>query len=547
MKEEFVLIYGKGDKMYKSLMINDFRQFNDMKISLGRKLTVIAGRNSTGKSTILGILANSGELKKKDGTTYTNGQFRAEFSEILHGSKKFDASGSDRIQIDIVDDKGNEIDYRKFRTAWQNDNGKDRFRVIPLKVFEDGKKTEAKMQIPVIYLGLSRLFPIGEANADNIKANKIKFVDDEQKMWFINKYTEILSKYDNIGDVDNFSIGETDKKKGVGIETDKYDYLTNSSGQDNLGQILMSMLSFKRLRQTREVWTGGLLLIDEIDATLHPAAQKRLIDLLVKEAKVNDIQVVVTTHSSDLLKHICTKTAHNNDSRNNDIELYYFTNANRRLDLKRNPDYSTIENDLLVESMLQNSNKVKIYSEDAENRWFIKKLVPEYLPYVDILDVTIGCDQLLSLYSGDVSYFGNVLIVLDGDVKEKDLETIPEQLRTRLNNIIKLPGTMRPEEVVYKYILGLDSEHPYWENASKVDMNWTYFKENGPDSSRYSQGKERERYKKWFIDHQTIFDSTKLFEFWENDNKEIVEEFKRQFVVSYNSVANRIFAITIKD
>ena len=46
------------------------------------------------------------------------------------------------------------------------------------------------------------------------------------------------------------------------------------------------------------------------------------------------------------------------DSRNNDVELYYFTNANRRLDMKRNPDYSTIENDLLVESMLQNSNNL---------------------------------------------------------------------------------------------------------------------------------------------------------------------------------------------
>ena len=281
--------------MYKSLIINDFRQFNNMEISLGKRLTVIAGRNSTGKSTILGILANSGELKKKDGTTYANGQFRAEFSEIFHGSKRFDASGSDRIQIDIVDDMGNQIDYRKFRTAWQNDNGKDRFRVIPLKVFEDGKKTEAKMQIPIIYLGLSRLFPIGEANEDNIKANKIKFDDDEQKKWFIEKYTEILSIYDNIGDINNFSIGETDKKKGVGIETEKYDYLTNSSGQDNLGQILMSILSFKRLKHTREEWTGGLILIDEIDATLHPAAQKRLIDLLVKEAKTNDIQVVVTT------------------------------------------------------------------------------------------------------------------------------------------------------------------------------------------------------------------------------------------------------------
>lgn len=532
--------------MYKLLKLNDFRQFKNMEILLGKRLTGLAGRNSTGKSTILGILANSGELKKKDGTTYSDGKFRAEFSEIFHGSKKYDASGSDRIQIDIVDENDNRIDYRKFRTAWQNDNGKNRFRVIPLKQFDDGKKTEAKMQIPVIYLGLSRLFPIGEANEDNITENKIKFMDDEQKKWFVEQYTKILSLYDTVADISNYSIGETDKKKGVGIETDKYDYLTNSSGQDNLGQILMSILSFKRLKKQREEWTGGLLLIDEIDATLHPAAQKRLVDLLIKEAKINDIQVVVTTHSSDLLKHICKKTMYNNDNKINDVELYYFTNGNRRLEMKRNPDYSTIENDLLVESMLQNSNKVKVYSEDAENRWFIRKLVPEYIPYVDILDIKIGCDQLLSLYTGDISYFGNVLIVLDGDVRDKKLQIVPEQLRKRLNNIIKLPGDVRPEEVIYNYITALDPEHPYWENAAKVDMNWIYFKENGYDSSRYNLEKDREKYKKWFEDHQAIFDSTKLYDFWATDNKELVEEFKKNFIKSYNAVANRNFSITIK-
>ena len=219
--------------MYKLLKLNDFRQFKNMDILLGKRLTVLAGRNSTGKSTILGVLANSGELKKKDGTTYSDGQFRAEFSEIFHGSKKYDASGSDRIQIDIVDENDNKIDYRKFRTAWQNDNGRDRFRVIPLKLLDGGKKTEAKMQIPVLYLGLSRLFPIGEANEDKITTNKIKFIDDEQKKWFIEQYAKILSLYDTVTDVSNYSIGETDKKKGVGIETDKYDYLTNSSGQHN--------------------------------------------------------------------------------------------------------------------------------------------------------------------------------------------------------------------------------------------------------------------------------------------------------------------------
>lgn len=532
--------------MYKLLSLRNFRQFNNMDILLGRTVTVIAGRNSTGKSTILGLLANSGELKKKDGITYAGGQFRAEFGEIFHGSKKYDKSGSDRIRIEIVDEDDNPIDYRTFRTAWQANNGKDRFRIIPLKVFEDGSKTEAKMQIPVLYLGLSRLFPIGEANEDKITADSMKFINEEQKKWFIEKYTQILSIYDDISDVNNYSIGETDKKKGVGIETNRYDYLTNSSGQDNLGQILMSILSFKILKQTRTDWTGGLLLIDEIDATLHPAAQKRLIDLLAKEAKANNIQVVVTTHSSDLLKHICTKIAYNDIDKNNNIELYYFTNANRRLEMKRNPDYSSIENDLLVKSMLQNSNKVKVYSEDAENRWFIKNLIPEYLMYIDILDVKIGCDQLLSLYNGDVSYFGNVLIVLDGDVKDKDLEVIPERLRTRLKNIVRLPGTVRPEEVIYEYILSLDSEHPYWENASKVDMNWVYFKENGPNSSKYTQEKEREKYKNWFVEHQPVFDSTKLFDFWANDNKDLIEKFKKDFVEAYNAVAGRNFSITIK-
>ncbi len=226
---------------------------------------------------------------------------------------------------------------------------------------------------------------------------------------------------------------------------------------------------------------------------------------------------------------------------------YSLTNANRKLEVRRNPDYSTIENDLLVQSMLQNSNRVKVYSEDAENRWFIQNLLPDYLPFLEILDVKLGCDQLLSLYNGDISYFGNVLIVLDGDVKDKNLEVIPERLRTRLNNIIKLPGSVRPEEVIYQYILSLDSEHPYWENARKLNMNWTYFRENGPDSSIYNQEKDREKYKKWFTDHRLAFDKTKLFEFWANDHKDLVKIFVKEFIVSYNAVASRIFAITIDE
>lgn len=50
--------------MYDRIDIKDFRSLQNQSIILGSNITVISGRNSTGKSTILGMLGNSGELKK---------------------------------------------------------------------------------------------------------------------------------------------------------------------------------------------------------------------------------------------------------------------------------------------------------------------------------------------------------------------------------------------------------------------------------------------------------------------------------------------------
>ena len=194
-----------------------------------------------------------------------------------------------------------------------------------------------------------------------------------------------------------------------------------------------------------------MLLIDEIDATLHPAAQSKLITLFLQEARDNGFQIVVTTHSLSFLRDICAKTAYNNhdDKVNNNVELYYLTNANRRLEIKRNTPFTEIESDLMVNSIVQNSNKIKLYSEDAEARWFLSHIVNEYLPYVDVLDVTIGCSELINLYKADIQYFGNVLLVFDGDVTESQLNKIPSQMRKNLGNILLLPGGKRPEEVIY--------------------------------------------------------------------------------------------------
>lgn len=565
--------------MYKKIKINDFRLFHNQTILLGKYLTVLSGRNSTGKSTILGMIANSGELKKKDGITYSSRQFRAEFSELFKGSHKYDSTGADKFTITLSDENGNETDYRSFRTAWQTkdshrkkpqepEGGADqpksetkipsrekkedegRFRVIPFKKLEDGKKTEAKFNYPVLYLGLSRLFPIGESQDGSISTKGIVFKSDEHKEWFVNKYTTILSMQSELKEITNYSIAETDKKSGIGVSTDQYDYLTNSSGQDNLGQILLALLSFKKLKEEKgNQWNGGILLIDEIDATLHPAAQNKLIKLFLQEARENGIQIVVTTHSLSFLRNICDRTTYNShdESVNNNIELYYLTNANRHLEIKRNTPFTEIESDLMVNSIVQSSNKIKLYSEDAEARWFLSKIVSDYLPYVDVLDITIGCTELINLYKADLQYFGNALLVFDGDVTEAQLNKVPEQTRRNLGNVLMLPGGKRPEQVIYDYLLSLGPDHDFWTGSARsLGFTWDYFNEHGPLSDDYRQETEREKYKKWFVAHQQYFDTARLMDYWMRDQPDLMADFRNRFKASHNHVAKRMMTFTIE-
>ena len=65
--------------MYISRMeINHFRRFKDVNIKLGRYLTCISGQNGVGKSQILALLGNSGQIPKSMGTNLEERAFHAD-------------------------------------------------------------------------------------------------------------------------------------------------------------------------------------------------------------------------------------------------------------------------------------------------------------------------------------------------------------------------------------------------------------------------------------------------------------------------------------
>lgn len=530
--------------MFTSLHLDDFRIFKNQTISIGKTITAIAGHNATGKSTVLGILGNACELKSKYGTTITDKQFKTEFSELFRGSKTFDKPKGDIGSIIYQERGSDEITKIGLRVTWQKwekDSAENnRFRILPkwkdLNVSQN--ITAKKLPLPSFYLGLSRLYPLGEDTNEIIAERKFKKrLNDSDIEWIIRNYKHILSLEDDIDSISNYEIY---KKRSGGINTNHYDFLSNSSGQDNLMQILYLLLSFIKLKEEYETkqleWKGGILLIDELDATLHPAAQIRLVELLYNTCRQFDFQAVFTTHSLHILEYISTLS-----QKNNDVSIEYFTTANGILEIRHNPEYESMENDMTISNFyMKNSNrKITIYSEDKEARWLIKKTLSEYEDKYKLVDIKLGGESLMSLLYNDPEYFKNVLFILDGD---KDLSnTKYKDLPYKHCNVLFLPGKEGPEALIYNYLTSLPSTHKLLSENFDKGITLRVLKEMNPltNSTYATLKKNREKYKKWFNDYLPMLEDIDAIQYWMSDNQNILNEFKKQFVNKYNIVASR--------
>ena len=429
------------------LSLGDFRLFNGAEVYIGKMVTAIAGNNGTGKSTVLGILANSSQLKGKK--TLLGKPYRGEFSELFSADKDHDPTGQ-KIHM-WYKEKGVELEA-DFRTGWQKkkgreggDDAEERFRVIPKRRRLDGTPTESKIESPVIYLGPSRLYPVGET-VDTVTAKSRRWGDAADEEWFNENYSKILSIHEPIKSLSSLSISGISSKSGTGVETDTYGPTANSSGQDNLGQILLAVLSLKKLRdEMGGDWDGGLLLIDEVDASLHPAAQQRLLRLLLDESRACGFQVVFTTHSTVILRELSEKNQHNPVSSPGGVEVAYLSCANGSLTSMRNPSWGTLENGLYVTNSALSRRPVSVFSEDAEARWLMRGILgavrPDVIGNIEFLEISLGCDEIKKLYAGDFSYFREKVVVFDGDVSDASIEEkIPPTLRQTGGNIVRLPG-----------------------------------------------------------------------------------------------------------
>lgn len=472
-----------------------------------------------GKSNILSLIASGSGVGSK---SMLGSNFQPEFTDFFNIDP--DESYEDyKLYLTYIDCKGD--DALTKRLAFKNDTKAGRgIRIIPRtsnirlenctnKVAADQAKhnygvgADGRVKIPTIYLSLSRLYPLGERK-DTVKISKINKNNTFYKTRADEKYKEWYNYIIPNSIVNNASLTVVEKnacsRASLHMDLLNTPTLSQSIGQDNIGNIISALVDIYVLSM-QDGYDGALLCIDEIDVSLHPDTQIRLLDLFDKLSDELSIQFVVSTHSLSVLKETMKKENKNNE----DYKIVYIKNSMAPY-VSKIKSYELLEADMFGSLSFANP-KVRMYFEDSIGKELFRLLFKAFRnilntvsenvenPYLrhssDVKDYAtindrirslknmsdfeekvnqiptmLGCEELIKICEAD-SYFKRVIFVLDGDARYKEPSQKPK-IRNFLNekydskklhlndrshsqNICFFPDYFAPESFLYRIIYGI--------------------------------------------------------------------------------------------
>lgn len=270
--------------------------------------------------------------------------------------------------------------------------------------------------------------------------------------------------------IESAALLENANKQTIGITTDKYDWNENSVGQDNLSKIILALFSFKRLKEKYpNDYKGGILAIDELDATMYPASQKQLLKTLRTYASKLNLQIFFTTHSLSLLESIddligeCSQKEVTKDQ----VKLIYLKRQDENIIINDRASFRNIILNLqVIQGKVKSVRKIPVYTEDKENIVFAKHLLRGKTSVLKFIDIDFSGANLISLVSKKVPAFvePEAIVIVDGDVRK---EISKMKSIDKANNILVLPTNMSPEQLTATFLHDLSDADELWENIGE--------------------------------------------------------------------------------
>ena len=538
----------------KSVQIEKFRAFESASFSLGKCITAISGRNATQKTTLLGMIGQPFTISKDHpmyGCKTIDGyNFRSQFKEKFKISPEHDVIGQHKWKLELHNGVY-EQNYYAVESIARRQSGQ-----APTLRFwnaESRARGAGYIQLPVYFLSLSRLFPIGESGKTKAVPSTLT---SEELSYCITNYRTILS-IQHMSDNPEVGLEKGSASKTfAGVSDDTHDIFTNSAGEGNITRIILAVVSFKRLKeQYGRNYKGGILLIDELDATLYGFSQVKLVDYLWKAAKDYKIQIVFTTHSPIILK--CVNKYQRKERLDKGIEhpafaydssIVYlepkYDQEGMRTIMPKNISTSTelsqILNDINL-SVPSGNSKINVYCEDTRAISFLQYVLSAALNinldlYMTFIDINLGWTNYVQLAEKGVPEFKNNVIVLDGDVPQKREYRSKAQTIRDARNFIFLPLVI--EEGVFRLLKDHGAFSRFQESFSRVP-GFTYdvcFNSWPLEADRYNT----DDFKHWYaLSENALGDQTVLFAFWCSEYHDEVAAFVENFIKTFNELAEK--------
>lgn len=275
------------------LKVDRFRHLSDVSLPFDHPVTVLAGTNRIGKTSLLLLLACSHEKFMRLDASKPEPTWREHaWKDVLTFTKH--------------ETETNDYSYSmKWRLANKFQSGEGK-RLASSKSWSGlGKKSKEARQNAKIrdrevrLIDLDRLLPARSFSASLLRksgtASLTKMSDDLAKA-----FCYVLDlPYDA-----NFEISE------VGGHVNKRCYLIDSPSHSysSYGAASGEEALINVLRDILDAPDGSLILVDEIEAGFHPAVQRKLVKVICQIAWEQKKQFVITSHSSTIIDAVPEKS-----------------------------------------------------------------------------------------------------------------------------------------------------------------------------------------------------------------------------------------------
>lgn len=466
-----------------------YRKLIDLGLSFKSGINIISGTNGTCKTSILHIVSNSFQRVPYNAPwltdkqciktiSATNTSINPKIETLTREAKKYSnpASGIKGSLYNVTYSFGEDLAFRRHNvTAKAAGHISSTHRYAVKLNYSRGKKQSLPIAL-VIYMGLSRLYPFGEFDHDD----DIQTIKGTLPQNYLDSVSEIYKKWTGREpkEMTQEKIGNIKKRAQFTTEVDGIDSNTISDGEDNLYGLLMALESLRyysdNCDETQVTGTKSYLIVDEVDATLHPDLQFDFVDRVRDFCKKYSIQAFFTTHSLPLLEEAL---------RRKDNVIYLVNNDDKVAQLT-DPNLFKIKKHLSYESRDEKyyDKKIPILTEDDEARFFLNEMLEFFkkrnedfskvVSYYHIPSINLGADQIVSLFKNDflLNRSSPAIGILDGDKNNAEISYLN-------NNMIVLPGKESPETVLYDYAKKLyERDSEFWESNFVIDSG--YSKEN---------------------------------------------------------------------